>query len=156
MSESVEEFNLVQRKEDEPQASEGVPSPSGDGSVPHAPVRKSSSSQKPRNLTRSVVRVMIVTNTNSETSDFANAQIPEVEEMLQILIRQNISLSSVAIIDVSHNFEQLFWVVTQTQMSYPPYPQLYVADQRFGTLRGELFFPERQHYACVMIFVCVC
>lgn len=95
--------------------------------------------QRPRQ-TGSAVRVLVVTDTASETSEYASVQVPAVEEMLLLLLRQNVPLESVAVIDVAGNFEQRFWVVTQTMLSYPPYPQLYVADQRFGTLRGLFFF----------------
>lgn len=95
--------------------------------------------QRPRQ-TGSAVRVLVVTDTASETSEYASVQVPAVEEMLLLLLRQNVPLDSVAVIDVAGNFEQRFWVVTQTMLSYPPYPQLYVADQRFGTLRGLFFF----------------
>ena len=82
------------------------------------------------------MRAMIVTDTASETSEYGSVQVPAVLEMLQVLLRQNVPLDAVAVVDVAPDFEQRFWVVTQTLQSYPHYPQLYIADQRFGTLKG--------------------
>ena len=81
----------------------------------------------------SAIRALVVTDTGSETSEYASVQVPAVEEMLQLLQRHGVALDAV---DVAGDYEQRFWVVTQTMLSYPPYPQLYIADQRFGTLRG--------------------
>lgn len=85
------------------------------------------------------MRAMIVTDTASETSEYGSVQVPAVLEMLQVLLRQNVPLDAVAVVDVAPDFEQRFWVVTQTLQSYPHYPQLYIADQRFGTLKGLYF-----------------
>ena len=95
------------------------------------------------------VKAVIITNSSSKDQD-PGSEIKEVgktrlqckilERMIRLL---GIPPHNIAVFDVSNSDEQQFWVATQACVAYPKYPQVFIGDERIGSLSDLEANPQR-------------